>query len=139
VKILKISNIILENVPLEIGRKFSVWILFQDVLFVRFVLYQMSKNINRRLFFMFLTKLAKVPRSEILDLLPQIRVVIASKSSTKKDGKNGNKTEVNGESEEKEDRFACFIQQKEESPEKKKEDETEKETRRKRKDSVDAP
>ena len=52
----------------------------------------------------------------------------------KQDGKK-----VNRESEEKEDRFACFIQQKDESPEKKQEDEKERETRRKRKDSVDAP
>ena len=88
---------------------------------------------------MFLTKLAKVPRSEILDLLPQIRVVNAFKIGAKKDGKNRNKNEENWESEEKDDRFACFIQQKDESPEKKKEDEKEKETRRKRKDSVDAP
>merc|ERR1712106_957315 len=49
-----------------------------------FVLYQMSKNMNRRLFFMFVTKLAKVPRSEILNLLPQIRVVKAFQESVKK-------------------------------------------------------
>ena len=41
---------------------------------------------------MFLTKMAKVPRSEILDLLPQIRVVNAFKSSSKEDG-NRNKNE----------------------------------------------
>ena len=58
----------------------------------------------------------------------------AFKSSVKQDGKK-----LNGESEEKEDRFSSFIQQKDESSVKKQEDEKERETRRKRKDSVNAP
>jgi len=75
-----------------------------------FVLYQMSKNMNRRLFFMFMTKLAKVPRSEILNLLPQIRVVKAFKDSVKKVSKGKEETEDENE-------FACFITKKEEKSE----------------------
>jgi len=104
-----------------------------------FVLYQMSKNMNRRLFFMFVTKLAKVPRSEILNLLPQIRVVKAFQESVKK-----SKTEKNSLEEKKEDikdsdnRFACFIQTKDETPEKKGDDsKEEEECRRKRRGSDD--
>ena len=53
----------------------------------RFVLYQMSKNMNRRLFFMFITRLARVPRAAVLQQflapLQQIRVVQAFQSSVK--------------------------------------------------------
>merc|ERR1711874_152836 len=45
-----------------------------------FVLYQMSKNMNRRLFFMFLTTLAKVPKRQIQQMLPQIQVINAFKN-----------------------------------------------------------
>jgi len=88
---------------------------------------------------MFVTKLAKVPRSEILNLLPQIRVVKAFQESVKK-----SKTEKNSLEEKKEDikdsdnRFACFIQTKDESPEKKGDDnKEEEECRRKRRGSDD--
>ena len=40
---------------------------------------------NRRLFFMFLTTLAKTPKWELRQVLPQITVVNAFKSSVKKD------------------------------------------------------
>ena len=44
----------------------------------------MSQNMNRRLFFMFLTTLAKTPKWELRQVLPQINVVNAFKSSVKK-------------------------------------------------------
>jgi len=106
-----------------------------------FVLYQMSKNMNRRLFFMFVTKLAKVPRNEILNLLPQIRVVNAFKGSVKKSKKGKDETEnveqANGkEDEESKNRFACFIPMKDESPEKNEEGSAKDDKcRRKRRDS----
>ena len=59
---------------------------------------------------MFMTKLAKVPRSEILNLLPQIRVVKAFKDSVKKVSKGKEETEDENE-------FACFITKKEEKSE----------------------
>ena len=43
-----------------------------------FVLYQMSKNMNKRLFFDFLTSLAQVSRSEIL----QVGLISEMKNST---------------------------------------------------------
>ena len=43
----------------------------------------MSKNMNKRLFYMFITRLSKTPRSQLLQLLPQIRVVNAFRSSVK--------------------------------------------------------
>jgi hypothetical protein len=49
-----------------------------------FVLYQMSKNMNRRLFFMFLTGLAKSPKWEMKNMMPTIQVVNAFKSSVKR-------------------------------------------------------
>merc|ERR1711971_1115884 len=56
-----------------------------------FVLYQMSKNMNKRLFFVFLSNLSKVPRKQILQcLVPQIKAVNAFKRSLKKKSvKNG--------------------------------------------------
>ena len=59
----------------------------------RFVLYQMSRNMNRRLFFMFLTTLAKTPKWELRQVIPQINVVNAFKSSVKKKSQ-GNSTTV---------------------------------------------
>jgi len=56
-----------------------------------FVLYQMSQNMNRRLFFMFLTTLAKTPKWELRQVIPQINVVNAFKSSVKNKSK-GNST-----------------------------------------------
>eukprot|EP00092_Neocalanus_flemingeri_P004139 GFUD01004453.1.p1 GENE.GFUD01004453.1~~GFUD01004453.1.p1 ORF type:complete len:480 (-),score=121.93 GFUD01004453.1:122-1561(-) len=85
-----------------------------------FVLYQMSKNMNRRLFFMFLTNLAKVPRSQILQLLPQIRVVKAFQSSVKNEKKIASKEEKND--------VDYFSKKKDESPEKKQEDDKENDT-----------
>ena len=52
-----------------------------------FVLYQMSRNMNRRLFFMFLTTLAKTPKWELRQVIPQINVVNAFKSSVKNKSK----------------------------------------------------
>lgn len=50
-----------------------------------FVLYQMSKNMNKRLFFVFLSNLSKVSRKQMLQaLLPQMRAVQAFKRSLKK-------------------------------------------------------
>ena len=37
-------------------------------MYCRFVLYQMSKNMNKRLFFVFLSNLSKVPRKQILQV-----------------------------------------------------------------------
>ena len=59
---------------------------------------------------MFVTKLAKVPRSEILNLLPQIRVVKAFKRNT--ESEKVKEMIVNNENDE--DKFACFTQNKEE-------------------------
>ena len=92
---------------------------------------------------MFVTKLAKVPRSEILNLLPQIRVVKAFQESIKKKkdqtgGKSEKKSEIWKETGDKggDNRFACFIQKKDDTPEKKNDEEKEKEEcRRKRRDS----
>ena len=109
----------------------------------RFVLYQMSKNMNRRLFFMFVTKLAKVPRSEILNLLPQIRVVKAFQGSLKKakNIKEKNKEEQSSDANDKEEKdtdnkFACFIPKREASTESKEDEKNEDDKcRRKRRDS----
>ena len=90
---------------------------------------------------MFVTQLAKVPRSEILNLLPQIRVVKAFQESIKKkkEQTGGNiekKSEIAKESGDNDNRFACFIQKKDDTPEKKNDEEKEKEEcRRKRRDS----
>ena len=95
---------------------------------------------NRRLFFMFITKLAKVPRNQILQLLPQIRVVKAFQSSVKKskEEKNKKKEDQNNKSKEEDDDIDYFSQKKEESPEKKNEDDKEKdECRKKRRDDDD--
>ena len=85
---------------------------------------------------MFINKLAKVPRSQILQLLPQIRVVKAFQSSLKKT--NGGKKDNKDKSNEDDEKYDFFTKKKEESPEKKKEDEAEKEEcRKKRRDSED--
>ena len=84
---------------------------------------------------MFVTKLAKVPRSEILNLLPQIRVVKAVKRNTESEKVK----EMIVNNEEDEDKYACFTQNKEESPEENKEDEKKNESKRRRRDSIDAP
>ena len=91
---------------------------------------------------MFVTKLAKVPRSEILNLLPQIKALKAFQESIKKKkdqtgGKSEKKTEIVKEGDKVGDnRFACFIQKKDDTPEKKNDEEKEKEEcRRKRRGS----
>ena len=118
-------------------------VYFTNICVCRFVLYQMSKNMNRRLFFMFVTKLAKVPRSEILNLLPQIRVVKAFQGSLKKakkvteENEDEQSSDVNNKEEEESDnKFACFIPKRKESTESKEDEKNEDDKcRRKRRDS----
>ena len=85
---------------------------------------------------MFLTKLTRNKKCEILTILPQIRGVNAFKSAVIDNDED--RSSGSGE-EEEEDKFACFTLDKGESPEKQKEEDKASKRNKKRRDSVDAP